>query len=60
MKNINIIEEVFILRAYIISIFLKLTSGAKNMINYRGSRSHSIITRQNPNEFLKILLVIRL
>ncbi|KAH9222191.1 hypothetical protein DL95DRAFT_286521 [Leptodontidium sp. 2 PMI_412] len=53
LKNLNTVEEAFIARAHVIGIFLKLTSGAKGGIGYRGSRGHSEAVRQDPNELLK-------
>ena len=60
LKNLNTVEEAFIARAHIVGIFLKLTSGAKTGISYRGSRGHSVAVRQDPSELLKILPAIRL
>lgn len=60
LKNLNTIEEAFITRAHVIGIFLKLTSGTKGGISYRGSRGHSVAVRQDPSELLKILSSIRL
>ena len=55
LKNLNTVEEPFIARAHVVGIFLKLTSGAKRGISYRGSRGHSVAVRQDPSELLKIL-----
>ena len=55
LKNLNTVEEAFIARAHVVGIFLKLTSGAKSGISYRGSRGHSVAVRQDPSELLKIL-----
>jgi hypothetical protein len=60
LKDLNAVEEAFIARAHVIGIFLKLTSGAKSGISYRGSRGHSIAVRQDPSELLKILPTRRL
>ena len=60
LKNLNTVEEAFIARAHVIGIFLKLTSGAKGGISYRGSRGHSVAVRQDPSELLKILPAARL
>jgi hypothetical protein len=60
LKNLNTVEEAFIVRAHIIGIFLKLISGAKGGISYRGSRGYSVTVRQDPSELLKILPSIRL
>jgi hypothetical protein len=60
LKNLNTVEEAFIARAHVISIFLKLTSGAKSGSSYRGSRGHSVAVRQDPSELLKILPATRL
>ena len=59
-KNLNTVEEAFIARAHVVGIFLKLTSGAKRGISYRGSRGHSVAVRQDPSELLKILPAARL
>jgi hypothetical protein len=58
LKNLNAVEEAFIARAHVIGIFLKLTSGAKRGISYRGSRGHSVAVRQDPTQLLKILLLV--
>jgi hypothetical protein len=55
LKNLNTVEEAFIARAHVIGMFLKLTSGAKRGISYRGSRGHCVAVRQDPSELLKIL-----
>jgi hypothetical protein len=60
LKNLNTVEEAFIARAYVVGIFLKLTSGAKSGISYRGSRGYSVAVRQDPSELLKILPAVRL
>ncbi|KFZ17843.1 hypothetical protein V501_01527, partial [Pseudogymnoascus sp. VKM F-4519 (FW-2642)] len=60
LKNLNTVEEAFIARAHVIGIFLKLTSGAKGGISYRGSRGHSVAVRQDPSGLLKILPTARL
>ncbi|KAH8650298.1 hypothetical protein BGZ60DRAFT_389297, partial [Tricladium varicosporioides] len=60
LKNLNTIEEAFIARAHVVGIFLKLTSGAKRGISYRGSRGHSVAVRQDPSGLLKILPAARL
>ncbi|KAL5350975.1 hypothetical protein ACLOAV_004548 [Pseudogymnoascus australis] len=60
LKKLNTVEEAFIARAHVIGIFLKLTSGAKGGISYRGSRGHSVAVRQDPSELLKILPAARL
>ncbi|KAH8650289.1 hypothetical protein BGZ60DRAFT_550735 [Tricladium varicosporioides] len=60
LKGLNTIEEAFIARAHVVGIFLKLTSGAKSGISYRGSRGHSVAVRQDPSELLKILPAARL
>ncbi|KAH8800697.1 hypothetical protein F5884DRAFT_534125 [Xylogone sp. PMI_703] len=60
LKNLNTVEEAFIARAHVVGIFLKLTSGAKSRISYRGSRGHSVAVRQDPSELLKILPAARL
>ncbi|KFZ18957.1 hypothetical protein V502_03896, partial [Pseudogymnoascus sp. VKM F-4520 (FW-2644)] len=60
LKNLNTVEEAFIARAHVVGIFLKLTSGAKSGISYRGSCGHSVAVRQDPSELLKILPAARL
>jgi hypothetical protein len=35
--------------AHVLGMFLKLTSGAKRGISYRGSRGHSVAVRQDPS-----------
>jgi hypothetical protein len=60
LKDLNTVEEAFIARAHVVGIFLKLTSGAKSGISYRGSRGHSVAVRQDPSELLKILPTARL
>jgi hypothetical protein len=60
LKNLNTVEEAFIARAHVIGIFLKLTSGAKGGISYRGSRGHCVAVRQDPSDLLKILPAARL
>ena len=60
LKNLNTVEEAFIARAHVVGIFLKLTSGAKSGISYRGSRGHSVAVRKDPRELLKILPAARL
>ncbi len=60
LENLNTVEEAFIARAHVIGIFLKLTSGAKAGISYRGSRGHSVAVRQDPSKLLKILPSARL
>jgi len=60
LKNLNAVEEAFIARAHVVGIFLKLTSGAKKGISYRGSRGHSVAVRQDPSQLLKILPTRRL
>ena len=60
LKNLNTVEEAFIARAHVIGIFLKLTSGAKGGVSYRGSRGHSVAVRQDPSALLKILPATRL
>jgi hypothetical protein len=60
LKNLNAVEEAFIARAHVVGVFLKLTSGAKQGISYRGSRGHSVAVRQDPSELLKILPTRRL
>ncbi len=60
LKNLNTVEEAFIARAHVVGIFLKLTSGAKRRISYRGSRGHSVAVRQDPSELLNLLLAARL
>ena len=60
LKNLNAVEEAFIARAHVIGIFLKLTSGAKKGISYRGSRGHSVAVRQDPSGLLRILPAKRL
>jgi hypothetical protein len=60
LKNLNAVEEAFIARAHVVGIFLKLTSGAKRGVSYRGSRGHSVAVRQDPSELLKILPTRRL
>jgi hypothetical protein len=42
LKNLNVIKEAFIVRAHVIGIFLKLITGAKKGISYRGSCGHSV------------------
>jgi hypothetical protein len=60
LKNLNAVEEAFIARAHVVGIFLKLTSGAKKGISYRGSRGHSVAVRQDPSQLLRILPTRRL
>jgi hypothetical protein len=60
LKNFNAVEEAFIARANIVGIFLKLTSGAKKGVSYRGSRGHSVAVKQDPSGLLKILPTRRL
>jgi hypothetical protein len=60
LKNLNAVEEAFIARAHVVGIFLKLTSGAKKGISYRGSRGHSVAVRQDPSSLLRILPAKRL
>lgn len=60
LKNLNAVEEAFIARAHVIGIFLKLTSGARQGISYRGSRGHSVAVRQDPTQLLRILPTRRL
>jgi hypothetical protein len=60
LRNLNTVEEAFIARAHVIGIFLKLTSGAKKGMSYRGSRGHSVAVRQDPSSLLKILPAKRL
>lgn len=60
LRNLNAVEEAFIARAHVVGIFLKLTSGAKKGISYRGSRGHSVAVRQDPSQLLKILPTRRL
>ena len=60
LKNLNAVKEAFIAQAHVVSIFLKLTSGAKKGISYRGSRGHSVAVRQDPSQLLKILPTRRL
>jgi hypothetical protein len=60
LKNLNTIKEAFIAQAHVIGIFLKLTSGAKSGISYRGSRGHSVAIRQDPSKLPMILLAARL
>lgn len=60
LKNFNTVEEAFIARAHVVGIFLKLTSGIKSGISYRGSRGYFVAVRQDPSELLKILSAARL
>jgi hypothetical protein len=60
LKNLNTVEEAFIAQDHVVGIFLKLTSGTKSGISYRGSRGHSVTVRQDPSELLKILPAARL
>jgi hypothetical protein len=60
LKDLNTAEEAFIARAYVLGVFLKLTSGAKRGMSYRGSRGHSVAVRQDPSRLLKILPTRRL
>jgi hypothetical protein len=60
LKNLNTVEEAFIARAHVIGMFLKLTSGARRGLSYRGSRGHCVAVRQDPSELLKILPARRL
>jgi hypothetical protein len=60
LKNLNTVEEAFIARAHVIGLFLKLTSGAKRGISYRGSRGHCVAVRQDPSQLLRILPARRL
>jgi hypothetical protein len=60
LNNLNTVEEAFIARAHVISLFLKLTSGAKRGISYRGSCGYCVAVRQDPSALLKILLARRL
>lgn len=48
------------MRAHVVDIFLKLTSGAKKSISYRGSRGHSVAVIQDPSQPLKTLPAGRL
>jgi len=45
LKNLNTVEEAFIIQAHVIGIFLKLTLGVKGGIGYRESRNYSIAVR---------------
>ncbi|KAH6665582.1 hypothetical protein B0J14DRAFT_569180 [Halenospora varia] len=49
LKNLNTVKEAFIARAHVISMFLKLTSGAQKGISYRGSRGYCVAVKQDPN-----------
>jgi hypothetical protein len=60
LKNLNTVEEAFIARAHVIGLFLKLTSGAKTGVSYRGSRGHCVAVRQDLSELLRILPARRL
>ena len=60
LKDLNTVEEAFIARAHVLGVFLKLTSGAKRGMSYRGSRGHSVAVRQDPSGLLKILPTRRL
>jgi hypothetical protein len=60
LKNLNTIKEAFIAQAYVVSIFLKLTLGAKSEISYKRSYSYSVAVRQDLSKLLKILLAARL
>jgi hypothetical protein len=60
LKDLNTVEEAFIARAHVLGVFLKLTSGAKRGMSYRGSRGHSVAVRQDPSGLLKILPARRL
>jgi hypothetical protein len=60
LKDLNTVEEAFIARAHVLGVFLKLTSGAKRGMSYRGSRGHSVAVRQDPSRLLKILPTRRL
>jgi hypothetical protein len=60
LKDLNTVEEAFIARAHVIGMFLKLTSGAKKGVSYRGSRGHCVAVRQDPSALLKILPAKRL
>jgi hypothetical protein len=60
LKNLNTVEEAFIAWAHVVGIFLKLTSGAKKGVSYRGSRGPSVAVRQDPSQLLKILPTRRL
>jgi hypothetical protein len=59
LKNFNTMEEAFIARAYVISIFLKLILGVKSRISYRESHDYSVVVRQDLSKLLKILLAVR-
>ena len=56
LKNLNNVEEAFTARAHVVGILLKLTSGAKSGISYRGSCA----VKQDPSKLLKILPAARL
>jgi Domain of unknown function (DUF6570) len=60
LKGLNTVEEAFVARAHVLGVFLKLTSGAKRGMSYRGSRGHSVAVRQDPSGLLKILPTRRL
>lgn len=60
LKDLNTVKEAFIARAHILGVFLKLTSGARRGMSYRGSRGHSVAVRQDPTGLLKILPTRRL
>jgi hypothetical protein len=60
LKDLNTVKEAFIARAHVLGMFLKLTSGAKRGMSYRGSRGYSVAIRQDPSGLLKILLTRRL
>lgn len=58
-NSVLTVEEAFIARDHVVSIFLKFTSDTKRGISYRGSRGHSVAVRQDPSELLKILPAAR-
>jgi len=49
LKNLNTVKEAFITQAYVINMFLKLTSSTQRGISYRGSYSHYVTIRQDPS-----------
>lgn len=60
MRDLNIVEERFIARAYVISAFLKLTFGAQKGISYKEGRGHYVAVKQDSSNLLFILPAKRL
>lgn len=60
LRDLNTVEERFIVRAHVIGAFLKLTSGAQKGISYRGARGHYVAVKQDLSNILSILPTKRL